>query len=156
MFVQVVNKQKALPFSSRQVKALVNEIVFFEKKAYDEVAIHFINKRVSSQMHQQYFQDPSPTDCLSFPIDMEHESKDSYKMLGDVFVCPEVAIEYAQKNNCDPYEELSLYVVHGVLHLMGYDDLDPVDRKKMRGAERRHMKHLKAEKKLLTALERKK
>lgn len=143
MIVRIVNQQKAMVIASKQVKALANEVVALEKRNCDELAIHFLNKKKSGVLHQQYFQDPSPTDCLSFPIDIEKTNKSEYCLLGDVFVCPEVAIEYAAAHGKNPYEELSLYIVHGILHLIGYDDLDPKDRACMRIAERKHMKNLK-------------
>ncbi len=91
------------------------------------------------RLHGQYFNDRSLTDCISFPLD---ESESPYRVLGDVFVCPQVAIAYAGRNGGDPYLETTLYLVHGLLHLMGYDDITEKDRKKMRAAEERHLSHL--------------
>ena len=56
---------------------------------------------------------------------------------------PATAVEYAQKYRKDPFDETTLYIVHGLLHLLGYDDLNEEDRKKMRKAEARHMRQLK-------------
>jgi probable rRNA maturation factor len=95
------------------------------------------------KLHKEYFNDPTPTDCISFPIDNE---EDGYKLMGDVVVCPLVAKTYARTKKLDVGEELSLYIVHGLLHLIGYDDIDSRDRKVMRSAERRHLKNLRAKK----------
>ena len=119
--------------------ALVQEVVALEKRSYSEVSIHFIGETAMKRLHQQYFHDSSLTDCISFPVDCESQS---YRLLGDVFVCPRVALAYALKNQGDPYSELSLYIVHGLLHLMGYDDIKEKDRKRMRAAEERQMRHL--------------
>ena len=43
----------------------------------------------------------------------------------------------------DPWDELTLYIIHGLLHLMGYDDLNPKDKRKMRRAEAKHMHKIK-------------
>ena len=60
--------------------------------------------------------------------------------LGDIFVCPAAALRYDPK---DPYKETLLYLVHGVLHLLGYDDIEPAAKRKMRKMERKCMDHLK-------------
>jgi probable rRNA maturation factor len=64
-------------------------------------------------------------------------------VLGEVFVCPKTAIDFSEKHGKDVYEETSLYLVHGILHLLGYDDIDPKDRIKMRKKERYCMSFLK-------------
>ena len=66
-----------------------------------------------------------------------------YSILGEVFICPAIAVEYAEKHQKNPLEETTLYLVHELLHLIGYDDLNPEDRKEMRKAEARHMRKLK-------------
>ena len=103
-----------------------------------------------SKLHEEYFNDPSPTDCITFPID-EKEEDTFYRVLGDVFVCPEVALSYSQTHILDVEEELTLYIVHGLLHLLGYDDIQEQDRIKIRAEELSCMNHLK-EKQLILSL----
>ena len=50
-------------------------------------------------------------------------------------MCPEVALNYAKDNQIDFEEELTLYIVHGLLHLLGYDDIEEEDRVEMRKQE---------------------
>ncbi len=144
--VTCINAQNDLPIDENSISQTVNLVVQNEERRYDEVTIHFVSVDEICKLHEEYFDDPSPTDCISFPIDLEdeddEEDEDDYKVMGDVFVCPQVAIEYAIANNGNPYWETTLYVVHGLLHLMGYDDIDELDEKKMRAAESRHMKLL--------------
>lgn len=134
MQVTVLNRQRLLSFDSEKVSALVREAVALEKYSCSEVAIHFIGAKAMCRLHAIYFDDSSLTDCISFPLDEE--------VLGDVFVCPQVARAYVLKNGGDFRWETTLYIVHGLLHLMGYDDIKENDRKKMRLAEERHMQHL--------------
>lgn len=138
MEVHIENRQTALPVSLDAVAPLVKSVLSLEEKTCEEVGIHFVDTQKISELHFQYFGDPSPTDCISFPLDSA--------MLGDVFVCPQTAVEYARKHGKDPYEELSLYIVHGLLHLIGYDDIEDEDRAAMRAAEKRHMRELKKQK----------
>lgn len=140
--VYVFNNQNSLPVSEKSVQALVNSVVSFEGHHFDEAAIHFVSVEAICSLHKQYFNDPSPTDCISFPMDDAKEQ--GYKVLGEVFVCPEVAKGYIQEKGGDLYEETSLYIVHGLLHLMGYEDMNNDERAKMRQAEKRHMENLKS------------
>lgn len=142
MKIDVINKQKALKISAPQVKKLVKAVLALENVSCDEVAIHFVDTKTITSIHGEFFNDPTPTDCISFPIDDESPSC-GYRMLGEVFVCPQTAIEYASKHGSDPLEETTLYIVHGLLHLIGYDDIDPKDRKAMRAAEQRLMQKIK-------------
>lgn len=140
MEVLITNNQNALEISSQDVANIIRESLTLLKQPCDEISIHLISKAEISQLHSTYFNDPTPTDCITFPIDNDDQT--GYCLLGEVFVCPEVAIEYATKRERDPYRELTLYLVHGLLHLIGYDDIDPIDRRRMRAAERRVMNHL--------------
>ncbi|MDE3055149.1 MAG: rRNA maturation RNase YbeY [Verrucomicrobiota bacterium] len=94
-----------------------------------------MSKRKICKLHEEFFQDPTLTDCISFPLDKEY--------LGDIFVCPAVAKEYVEKNGGEVYEEAMLYIVHALLHLLGYDDLDAQKRKVMRAKEKACMDHLR-------------
>jgi probable rRNA maturation factor len=139
--VEIINSQKSLKISKLQVKRIVKAVLALESRCYDEAAIHFVTQSKICELHAQFFNDPSPTDCISFPMDEEEQG--GYKILGEVFVCPQTAVEYAEKHQKDPYEETTLYLVHGLLHLLGYDDLDKRERLKMRAAEKKQMAHLK-------------
>ncbi len=96
------------------------------------MALHFIGKKRIAALHAHYFNDSSPTDCITFP----YEDPD---FLGEVFVCPQVAAEYVKKHGGNLEKEITLYVVHGFLHLLGFDDQTERDRKKMRAEEKKWM-----------------
>jgi probable rRNA maturation factor len=135
MKVIVFNKQTDLKIQTSKVKTLVREVVSHEKQQWHEVTIHLVSQKRICQLHVQFFEDASPTDCISFPMDD--------CILGEIFVCPKTGIEYAERHAMNPYEEVTLYIVHGLLHLMGYRDSTSLERRRMRRAERRHMKNLK-------------
>ena len=128
MKINVRNSQKDLPISSRGVRALVRAVLAHLKAAHLEVSIYFVSTRRISQLHDDFFDDPTTTDCISFPLDEEH--------LGEVFICPRTAIDYAAARQKDPFEEVSLYLIHGLLHCLGYDDLEPGARRTMRKKEK--------------------
>lgn len=146
--VLVFNRQEDLPLATRSVGPIVKAVLALENRTTDEVAIHFVKQDEICALHDQFFHDPSPTDCISFPLDETYDSP--YHILGEVFVCPKTAIDYvrSKKNENilpeDQYEETTLYVVHGLLHLLGYDDVEVGDRRKMRQMEKKMMQHLTA------------
>lgn len=145
MIVNVIDQQAALKISVDQVEQLVRQVLVKEEQRCDEVSIYFVDTPAISQLHAQFFDDPSPTDCMSFPMDeMNDMDKEEfhYRVLGDVFICPSTAIAYAAEHGGDAYLETTLYVVHGLLHLMGYDDLEEEDIRYMREAEASHLLNL--------------
>lgn len=132
--ISIHNSQKDLKFDKGATRALVEAVLSFLKVSFEEVSLYFVTEKQIAKLHSQFFNDCSPTDCISFPIDENH--------LGDIFVCPAVAIRYAKKRGLDPYRETALYVVHGLLHLIGYDDLEKKAKEAMRKKEKSCMRHL--------------
>lgn len=132
--ISIHNSQKDLKFDKGSARALVKSVLSFLKTPFNEVTIYFVTKKQICKLHDQFFQDPLPTDCISFPIDAEH--------LGEVFVCPAVAKEYAEAHGIDPLKETALYIIHGLLHLIGYDDMEKKAKQAMRKKEKSCMRHL--------------
>lgn len=140
MEIHVIQDQIFLPISEKSVVALVNEFTLFWNVRYDEVSISFVDTPTISQMHEDFFDDPTTTDCISFPMDPP--GGPGYLVMGDVFICPETAHSYVASHGGNVYKEITLYVVHGLLHLLGYDDIEDEDIEKMRSAEARYLAHV--------------
>ena len=81
-----------------------------------ELSLSFVEEAEIRDLHERFMDEPGPTDVLSFPLDDVDE--DGVRLLGDVVVAPS---EAARNNPDDPEAELRLLVVHGILHLLGYD-----------------------------------
>lgn len=94
-----------------------------------ELSIAFVDKEYIGQLHDQFMGDPSPTDVITFPPDPDIDQA------GEIIVCPQVAREFAKKQTLNFSDELSLYLIHGYLHLCGFDDIGETDRALMRRAE---------------------
>ena len=146
MIIHIFNDQNSLIIHSDQVEEVVRQILKKEECVCDEVSVHFVDTETICDLHNRFFHDPSPTDCISFPMDEEEDPY--YRILGEIFVCPETAIKYAKEHNRDPHMETTLYIIHSILHLLGYDDIEEQDRQLMRQAEMKHLVNLK-EKKLM-------
>lgn len=136
MNIRIFNSQTVFRPNRSAIRRLVQAVLEAEGSSHSEVAIYLVSAPKISALHEEFFSDPTPTDCLCFPIDHEH--------LGEVFVCPEVAFAYAKKKKFNPREEVALYIVHSLLHCLGYDDLTPSDRRTMRKKEKKCMALLKA------------
>lgn len=145
MRIALFNEQQDLLIAPASVRAVVRAVLAFEKRKTDDVAVHFVSEEKIAQLHGEFFNDPTPTDCISFPLD--EESSFGRHVLGEVVICPAAAIKYAGKESA--YLETTLYLVHALLHLLGYDDIDPRERRKMRAAEKKHMVHLISSQSLL-------
>lgn len=142
MYIHVSNNQNILTFSFDLVKSIANQVVCGEGQTCEELSIHFVDIPTIQELHQQFFGDPSATDCISLPMD--EDPNEPYRVLGEIFVCPEVALEYAKSHHLDPYEETTLYIIHGLLHLLGYDDIEEPQEKEMRQAEAKYMARVKS------------
>jgi len=148
MKIYIVNRQKDLSIRAFAVKPIVKEVLRNEELETDEVSIHFVSTAEICRLHEEFFNDPSPTDCISFPLDPLDEKDSGYHILGEVFICPQTALDYDEKA---AYTEVTLYLVHGLLHLLGYDDIDVKAQRKMRAAEKKHMELLASKNLLLKA-----
>ena len=149
MKIYVTNRQKCLKIFLKQVRHLAKGFLNWKKVKCHEVSIHFIDKESITQLHEKYFKDPTPTDCISFPIDSPQKEQQGYSILGEIFVCPQVAMEYVKKKGGNVYWEVSLYIVHGLLHLLGYDDQEPKNRSLMFAEQQVAMLYLEKNRSLL-------
>ena len=74
--------------------------------------------------------EPGPTDVLSFPMDMPENPGDAVT-LGDIVICPTVAVNQAMAAGHSSNHEFFILAVHGLLHILGYDHANPEDEKVM-------------------------
>ncbi|WP_084126864.1 rRNA maturation RNase YbeY [Demequina sp. NBRC 110054] len=106
-----------------------------------ELAIMFVDEAAMEQLHIQWMDEPGPTDVLSFPMDELRpgtaEDPTPAGLLGDIVVCPPVAADQAVKAGHTAEEEMLLLTTHGILHLLGYDHVEPEEEKEMFALQRR-------------------
>jgi probable rRNA maturation factor len=109
---------------------LARRTLLAEGLAEGELSLSFVDEAEIEDLHVRYLHEPGPTDVLSFPLDGEDER--GVRVLGDVVIAPAVA---ARNNPDDPAAELRLLVVHGVLHLLGYDHEEEDEKAQMWGRQ---------------------
>ena len=109
-----------------------------------EVSFLFVDNSQITLINRQYLGRDNPTDVISFPQDYGTKRINPEKFsLGDVVISVERAKEQAKKYSKPLLEELKLLIVHGILHLIGYDDIETTAKDKMRKMEKKLLSRLK-------------
>lgn len=136
--VRIANRQERLSIDPARLREAVIAVWQAERDgstaARAEITVAIVDDPTIAQLHERFLGDPSPTDVLTFVM----EDTPS-KLEADVVVGADTAIAEAEEYGWSPADELLLYVIHGVLHLMGYDDTTPQRLAAMRSAETRHL-----------------
>jgi probable rRNA maturation factor len=100
-----------------------------------EISLAFVDDPTIHRLNKQFLEHDEPTDVLSFPLS-EPRAK---KLQGELVLGTEVALRQAQERGHTVHAELALYVIHGLLHLCGYDDHDEAAAEQMRQRERHYL-----------------
>ncbi|HTT58079.1 MAG TPA: rRNA maturation RNase YbeY [Opitutaceae bacterium] len=102
-----------------------------------ELSIAFLTGAALAGLHGRFLDDPSATDVITFAGDP------ALGQAREICLSVDAARTFAREHRCDFAAELTLYLVHGWLHLAGHDDLKPAAKRRMRAAEARAMKLLR-------------
>ncbi len=153
--VFVADEQTDLRVDLDRWQALATEVLRAEGvRGLAELSLLFISELEIAELNLDYMGKEGPTDVLAFPIDA-HDAEvvahnqplnrgpdrsppdpgDMPLLLGDVVICPAVAARQAPDHAGDVDDELALLVVHGVLHVLGYDHHEPDQTATMRARE---------------------
>ena len=115
--------------------ALARAVLVAEGRTHVELSLSFVDEAEMAGLHERYMHESGPTDVLTFPLDEDDRTEDGDRVLGDVVIAPAVA---ARNNPDDPLAELRLLVVHGVLHILGYDHESDGERADMWARQQRY------------------
>ena len=104
-----------------------------------ELSVIALDRDAMAALHVKYLDLEGPTDVLSFEMDELRPGRDDVEpepgLLGDVVLCPAVAIEQAKAAGHSTAEELDLLTTHGILHLLGFDHEEPDEHREMFGLQ---------------------
>ena len=131
--VAVSNRQCRLKVNTRLLSRIVRRALDLVHDADSQLGIVLVDDAAIAKLNAQYHATPGPTDVLSFNYGEGQ---------GELIISAECAIRQAKRFRTTPGRELALYVVHGILHLHGYDDQASNDRRHMRATERRLMSQM--------------
>ena len=96
-----------------------------------ELGVYFVGRKKMAELNKKFVGHEGPTDVITF------DYSEGKNMHGEIFICPDVALAQAKEFGTTPQMELVRYLVHGLLHLRGYDDRTAAKRAKMKRAENR-------------------
>ncbi|MGH7944444.1 MAG: rRNA maturation RNase YbeY [Opitutaceae bacterium] len=145
--ISIANRHPRLRFSRRavaQVIAVLDSNVAaiglrVRSVPTGELSIVFLTDSALARLHADFLDDPATTDVITF------EGNPLPGTAGEICVSADTAAACAAAHGHDFSTELTLYLVHGWLHLAGHDDLEPAKKRAMRRAESRALRVLKRE-----------
>jgi len=117
--VQVQNKQRRLRISHRAVALFCVRVLRSISDDAGALSVAFVNARQMRAINAKYLRHDYATDVLSFSY--KKILVDGRPFLGEIVIAPEVAANHARRYRTSPEKELRKLLVHGILHLLGYN-----------------------------------
>jgi probable rRNA maturation factor len=138
LVVEVVDRQRRVKLGRPWLVRLVRQALRAEKVTAAEVTVLLVDDRRIACYHDEWMGDPTPTDVITFDLsdDPAGMPGGDGTLRGDIVVSTETAVRLAAEVGWSPRLETAYYVLHGILHLTGHDDLAPGPRRAMRRRER--------------------
>ena len=136
--IGIADRQKLVKLDSRKLRRAVRAVLAGEGVSAADLSLAFVDDDCIQTLNEQYLQHAGPTDVITFPLSGPEEPV----LTGEIVVSTETARRNAQLFRHSVQAELALYVIHGVLHLCGYDDRRPKDRRAMRQREAHYLAQL--------------
>jgi probable rRNA maturation factor len=139
--IVIANRQRTRRLDRKFIKRLVELIlkeVFVDQA---ELGFHFVCASEMAKVHEEFMNIAGSTDVITF----DHGSKPPEIIHGELFISIEDAIAQAREFRTAWQSEVVRYVIHGILHLLGYDDLESKARSKMKREESRLLKRMETQ-----------
>ena len=137
--IDIANKQESLELNNALLRELTQAVLQSERVEAARISIAIVDDPLMHELNRRHLDHDYPTDVLSFLLHTESQAS-SFSHLkqleGEVIVSADTATREAQTRGVVPLEELALYLVHGLLHICGYDDHCDADIAKMREREK--------------------
>ena len=118
-----------------------------------ELGIHFVSAQEMARVNEEFLQHHGSTDVITFDY---NETPATERLHGEIFISIADAVEQAREFHTTWQSEVMRYVIHGFLHLRGYDDLEPAKRRLMKREENRLVQHVAQQFKLGSVARRRK
>lgn len=139
--VEVSNRQRRLKPGAAWVRRLVREACASIGIEEAEISVVLVGDAAMAELNEEWLQHEGPTDVITFGLSESTDEVEAWPggLSGDIVVSTETACRLAAELGWSAENELAYYIVHGLLHLAGFDDTTSPERAKMRRAERRVM-----------------
>ena len=135
MRVELANQQSTLSIDEDRIDSLVRAILADSPFEQGELSVAVVNDPTIHELNRESLNHDYPTDVLSFCLEEE-----AHRLVGQVVVSADTAIQNAAEYGWDPTSELLLYIAHGTLHLVGHRDKADDETLAMRQAEVKYLK----------------
>ncbi len=132
MNIEILNNQKKIKTDKKKIKRATAKFLRHLKQRKDCILnLTFVSPGGIRQVNKKYFKRNRVTDVIAIePGRFNREIFNNY--LGDIILCPQKAKENSKRFDTSTESEILLYIAHGILHLLHYDDLNKIDRLKMK------------------------
>jgi probable rRNA maturation factor len=135
--VAISSEQRALKIDKRRLRAAIKEVLNGEGIKSAEISLAVVDDPTIHDLNRRWLNHDEPTDVLTFVLE-QHETH----LEGEIIVSADTAQARCGEFGWPADTELLLYVIHGALHLAGYDDKQAASRRKMREREQFYLKRL--------------
>jgi probable rRNA maturation factor len=139
MEILIKNQQKRIKLNQRKIKEIIKKVLQYLKVDEEtEISILFTDDKFIRSLNNKYRGNDKPTDVLSFSLQegaVKSSEVESDKLLGDIIISADSAQRQANNLNHSMEKELTVLLIHGLLHLTGYDHEKNKDYKIMREEE---------------------
>ena len=127
--IHITDEQKKVRIPASKVRRLAAQIL-----GKRHLSVAFVTNAAIRKINRKFLNHDFATDVISFPLESD--------LLGELVISAEYAVAEAAKRRIPVEEELLRYVAHGILHLLGYDDHRPADRKRMWARQERELRRI--------------
>ena len=159
--IDISDDQNSVQVDIKQLTQAIAHALQVEKVASAVISVSIVDNSAIHKINREHLQHDYPTDVISFQLDFAIEDDDEYEdddnedrnddqlvglhselraqgamIEGEIIASAQMAAEMASSGQWTAMNELTLYVIHGLLHICGYDDLSPDEKRIMRARER--------------------
>lgn len=143
MTLEILNRQRTKKINKRLLKHIVLELLAELEIETAELGINLVAAREMTLLNESFLQHEGSTDVITFNhLDDSSRQAGEPSLHGELFVCVDEAILQAKRFRCSWPAEIVRYVVHGILHLLGHDDVEVGLRRRMKREENRLLRRL--------------
>ena len=137
--VRIKNQQEQIRISQKRIREVVKEILKDLGYQKWEVSILLVDDHQIKKINKKYLRRSRPTDVISFSQIEGEFSNINTHLLGDVVISVETAKRQAKENNIILQDEITFLLIHGILHLLGYDHEGSVRKEREMKAKEREL-----------------
>jgi probable rRNA maturation factor len=135
MIIEILNLQNKVRVNKNRLKELAESVLKSMDESDAELSVLVSDDGYIKKLNKKYRNKNAATDVLAFSAREGVNPRAESSVLGDVVISAETAKREAEKRKISFHEEMSLYLIHGILHLLGYDDAKAAEREIMRAKE---------------------